>query len=573
MKSLAGYFRKYKIQCFLSPLFKLLEACFELAVPLIVAGIIDNGIVKGDTGYINTHIWFLVLFAAVGFASAICAQYFAAYSACGVSSDIRRALFDKLYRLNVTQYENVGSSQLITSLTSDVNQISSGINLFLRLLLRSPFIVVGAVVMAFTIDWRIALIFVLVVALLSVFIALNMKLAIPAYRKTRKGLDSLVDSCENGISGVKVIRGFNRSADDISAFNSKSGDLCISQKSASDISSWMNPVTFMLINLGICLLIYNGSIHVNAGTLTQGETVALYNYMSQILVELIKLANLIVTVSRAVACAGRVKEILAMPEDDTASKTVNIAEGNHSVEFRNVHFTYSGNSEESLIDINFKIEPGEKIGIIGRTGSGKSTIASLISGIYPPDSGEVLIDGLNLSEISGEAISREIGFALQKTRMFSGSIRDNITAGRKTLSDKEIEDAVYVSCSDEIIKGKTEGLDYTVTAEGSGLSGGQKQRIGLARTLVSKPGLIVFDDSTSALDSATERRFLERVFSLQGDPTVILISQKIKTLRSCDRIMLIEDGRIIAFAKHDELIKTSEVYRQMCELQKEAAAS
>ena len=572
MNTILKYFRNYRLQSILSPVFKLLEACFELAVPVIVAGIIDKCINGGDESYSRSHIWFLVLFAAVGFASAICAQYFAAYSACGVSSDIRRELFGKLFRLNVTQYESVGSSQLITSLTSDVNQISTGINLFLRLLLRSPFIVIGACVMAFTIDWKIALIIVATVAILSVFIAFNMRTAIPAYRKTRQGLDSLVDSCENGISGVKVIRGFNRSSDDISSFNSKSGLLCISQKAASDLSAWLNPVTYMLINLGICLLIYRGSIHFNAGTLTQGETVALYNYMSQILVELVKLANLIVTVSRAAACAARVEDILKISEGSAGNKVTFTSEGNHSIEFKNVSFTYQGNSEESLTDISFKIKPGEKIGIIGRTGSGKSTVASLIAGIYPPDSGEVLIDGTDLKSISDTDLTRTIGYALQKTRLFSGTIRDNITAGRKYLTDKDIDEAAFISCADDVISGKTEGLDYTVTAEGSGLSGGQKQRIGLARTLAGKPGLIIFDDSTSALDSATESRLLSRLFALKGDPTVILISQKIRTLRSCDRIMLVEDGKILAFAPHEELLGASEEYRQLCDLQKEAAS-
>lgn len=574
MRSLISYFRNYRLQSILSPVFKLLEACFELAVPVIVAGIIDKGITGADNEYIKSHVWLLVLFAVVGFASAICAQYFAAYSACGVSSDIRRALFDKLFRLNVTQYEKAGSSLLITSLTSDVNQISSGINLFLRLLLRSPFIVAGACIMAFTIDWRLALIFLLVVAALSAFIALNMRSAIPAYRKTRQGLDTLVDSCDNGISGVKVIRGFNRAKDDIDWFNSKSDLLCKAQKKASDISSWMNPVTYILINLGICLLIYRGSIHFNSGTLTQGETVALYNYMSQILVELIKLANLIVTVSRAVACASRVEEIMSITEDTTEKKEVSLDSAlNHSVEFKNVHFTYSGNSEESLSDISFKIEPGEKIGIIGSTGSGKSTIASLMAGLYPPDSGEVLIDGIRLSDISDTDRSKSIGFALQKTRMFSGTLRDNITAGRKQFTDKDIEEAAFISCSDEIISGKTKGLEYSVNAEGSGLSGGQKQRIGLARVLVSKPGLIVLDDSTSALDAGTEKKFINRLSSLESAPTVVLISQKIRTLKDCDRIMLIEDGKISAFARHDELLSTSEHYRQLCELQQEAGAS
>lgn len=573
MKTLIRYFRNYRLQSILSPVFKLLEACFELAVPLIVAGIIDKGITGSDTEYIKTHIWLLVLFAVVGFASAICAQYFAAYSACGVSSDIRRALFDKLFRLNLSQYEKTGSSQLITSLTSDVNQISSGINLFLRLLLRSPFIVAGACIMAFTIDWRLALIFVLIVSVLSLFVAFNMRSAIPSYRKTRRGLDDLVDSCDNGISGIKVIRGYNRSLDDLESFKSKSGLLCKAQKTAADISAWLNPVTYMLINLAVCVLIYRGSIHFKAGTLTQGETVALYNYMSQILVELIKLANLIVTVSRAAACASRVESVFAIPDEKNKQKEAHLtAKGNHSVEFKNVHFTYFGNSEESLSDISFRISPGEKIGITGRTGSGKSTIASLLTGMYTPDSGKVLIDGIDMSDIAEHDKTSCIGLNMQKTRMFSGTIEDNITAGRKELSSEDIEKAVYVSCTDEIISGKAEGLSYRVNAEGSGLSGGQKQRIGIARTLVSRPGLIILDDSTSALDSGTERRFIDRLSSLEGDPTIVMISQKIRTLKNCDRIMLIEDGRVIAFAGHRDLLAASEEYRNLCQLQGEDAS-
>ena len=455
MRTILGYFKNYKVQSILSPIFKLSEATFELIVPLVIASIIDEGIAKGDTKFIIHRILLLGAFALIGFASAICAQYFAAASAAGISSDIRRDLFKKINNISVSEFEKIGRSNIITGLTSDVNQIQSGINLFLRLLLRSPFIVLGAVFMAFTIDFKLTLIFVLAVILLGLVVFFNMRNAIPAYKNTRKGLDSLVSVTDNGLSGVKVIRGFNRSEDDYLTFEKESTKLNKLQNKAASISSYLNPVTFMIINLAICLLIYRGAIKVDNELLSQGQVVALYNYMSQILVELIKLANLIVTVSRAIACATRVESMLTVVEASAgyASKISNPHDA-HSIEFKDVKFTFNGNSEETIGNLSFKVEASQTIGIIGKTGSGKSTIAQLIAGLYPVDSGEILIDGVAIDTINRFDLSQSIGLCLQKAKMFSGSIKYNISLNRSYVSNDDIDFAISQNIANKDIESR-----------------------------------------------------------------------------------------------------------------------
>ncbi len=570
MNRILGYFRNYKLRSILSPLFKLSEAAFELIVPLVIADIIDNGIPGADKDYIIKRVLLLLLFAVVGFISAICAQYFAATVACDISSDLRRDLFGKIQRLSVSEYEKVGSSKIVTGLTSDVNQIQSGINLFLRLLLRSPFIVLGAVIMAFTISVRMALIFVAAVVSLGIVVAFNMKSAIPSYKKTREGLDVVASHADNGLSGVRVIRGFNRSKDDYKEFMDESFRLFIFQKAAAKISSYLNPLTFLIINFSICVLIYRGGVNVSTGSLSQGQVVALYNYMSQILVELIKLANLIITVSRAAACAGRASYILDLPEDDTHGSAVFDDESRpHSVEFKNVSFCYEGSSEDMISDISFCVDPGETVGVIGMTGSGKSTLAALASGIYKATSGDVLIDGRPIEKYSSASLTKAVGICLQKSAMFKGSILYNISLWRDEVDKETLDEACRVSLADDVISSKKEGVHYDIGANGAGLSGGQKQRIGIARTLAGCPGLLVFDDSTSALDAVTERKFLSNLKTVKNKPTVILISQKIRSVKNCDRIMLLEDGKISAFAPHSELCKTSSVYRELIKLQEE----
>ena len=567
MKLIFDHIGKYKVASILSPVFKLLEACFELTVPLIVAGVIDNGIKKSDMNYVWSHVPILVLFAIVGFASAITAQYFAAYSACGISSGIRKSLHDKLQTLSISDYEKIGSSSMVTLLTSDVNQIQTGINLFLRLLLRSPFIVVGACIMAAVVKPSMALIFVGGTAIMAVVIALNMKLSILRHKQAREGLDSIVKKTSNGIAGERVIRGFNKTEADYGKFEIKSRDLMSSQIKAADFASWLNPLTYAVVNLAICLLIYRGSIHFNSGTLTDGQVVALYNYMSQILVELVKLANLIVSVSRAYACVKRAEGLMnTVSTANYGAKELPLDQA-LSVSLTNVSFTYQGNVEESVKDMSIDIKPGETIGIIGSTGCGKSTVASLISGIYDATEGDVLIDGINIREIKLSSLASSIGMSLQKTRLFKGSLKDNITLGRENLSDEEINEACRLSCSDDVVSSKSEGLDYIISDGGAGLSGGQRQRIGIARALAGHPGLIILDDSTSALDWGTEKKLLKNLNGISSRPTVILISQKVRTCMNCDRIVLMDDGKIEAIAPHDELLKISENYRYMNSLQ------
>ena len=574
MKTVLRYFGNYKLISILSPLFKLSEAAFELIVPLVIADIIDNGIPSEDSVYIQKRVLLLLLFAVTGFVCAIFAQYFAAQAAAGISSDVRRDLFNKIERLSVTDYEKLGSSGIVTSLTSDVNQIQAGINLFLRLLLRSPFIVFGAVIMALTISVRMAMISVVCVLFLGLVVSFNMKSAIPAYKKTREGLDTLAAHAGNGLTGVRVIRGYNRTTDDYGWFKNESDHLNLMQKKAAKISSYLNPLTFLIINLAICLLIYRGGVNVSTGALSQGQVVALYNYMSQILVELIKLANLIITVSRAIACAGRVEKILEMPDDATGGAlSFEDPSKAHSLEFCNVSFRYYGSNEDTLTDVSFAVKPGEKIGVIGKTGSGKSTIGQIASGLYNVTSGTVLIDGNPIDEYSRKSISRAIGLCLQKALMFTGTIAYNITLGREWISDKDLDEAVSISCTDDVTASKNEGLLYEVRSNGTGLSGGQKQRIGIARAIAGRPGLLILDDSTSALDAGTERRFLKNLNTLSNPPTVIIVSQKIRTVKNCDRIIFIDNGRISAIGTHSELKSSSDEYREFLRLQREEESS
>ena len=567
MKLLFSHIGKYKAASILSPVFKLLEACFELTVPLIVANLIDFGIKQSDKNYVYSHVWILVLFAVVGFVSAITAQYFAAYAATGISSGIRKSLHDKIQTLSIADYEKIGSSGAVTLLTSDVNQIQTGINLFLRLLLRSPFIVVGACIMAAVVKPSMALIFVSCTVLLAVVIALNMKFSIVRHKESREGLDDLVKKTSNGISGERVIRGFNKTAEDYKKFEEKSRNLNAAQTKAADFAAWLNPLTYAVVNLAICLLIYRGAVHFNIGDLSDGQVVALYNYMSQILIELVKLANLIVSVSRAYACLKRAEglnSIVSTANNGTKeldpSKAV-------SVSLKNVSFTYQGNNEESVKDFSIDIAPGETIGIIGSTGCGKSTAASLIAGIYNAQKGEVLLDGIDIKKISGSSLAANVGMSLQKTRLFKGTLKDNISLGRDNLSDADISEACRLSCSDDVLASKKEGLDFVISDGGAGLSGGQRQRIGIARALAAKPGLVILDDSTSALDWGTEKKLLNNLDSIAERPTVILISQKVRTCMNCDRIVLMDDGKIEAIAPHEELLKISENYRYMNSLQ------
>ena len=567
MRRLVSYFRSYLKEIILSPVFKLLEAVFELIVPLVVAGIIDNGIANGDKNVITSDIILLVVFAVVGFGCAITAQYFAAYAAGGITSKIRGDLFRHIESMSVESFEKKGSAKIITALTSDCNQISSGINLTLRLLLRSPFIVIGAAIMAFTVSPKMSLIFAGMLVILSLFIAFNMRRLLPLNVSTRESMEDLVSKSSNGISGAKVIRGFNRQDDDYKEFDTMSAKLNILQKKTGAVSALLNPITYVIVNICICLLIYRGAVNVSYGSLTQGQVVALYNYMSQILVELIKLANLIINVSRAIVCAGRVDKFFDIAEEAHGIGEIAEPSQAHSIIFDHVSFRYPDSNNNSLEDLCFEVSPGEMIGIIGKTGSGKSTLASLASGMLKVTEGEVRIDGIKISELSEDSRSRSVSMCLQKAGMFTGSIRYNIALDREYITDDMIALAVRNSCCEEFISAKKDGLDHQIFALGTGLSGGQKQRINIARGLAGCPGIIILDDSTSALDARTEKTFLDNLRNLDNKPTVIMISQKINSVKNMDRIMLLEDGKIDQFAPHNELYKMSESYRHLCSLQ------
>ena len=567
MNLIFRYIGKYKAVSILSPVFKLLEACFELTVPLIIADLIDKGIAASDRSFIYSRIVLLVLFAVVGFVCAITAQYFAAYSANGITAAIREDLFRHITSLSVETYERTGSARIITGLTSDINQISSGINLTLRLLLRSPFIVAGAAIMAFTVSPSMSLIFVGMLALLSLFIFLNMKLLIPLNTRTREAMEKLVTKTSNGISGSKVIRGFNRQDDDCNEFRDMNGMLNVLQKKTGRVSSLLNPITFVIVNLSICLLIYTGAINVSHGDLTQGQVVALYNYMSQILVELIKFANLIVNVSRAVVCAHRIDKFFDLPAEHKGTVDLDDSSRPHGLAFEHISFRYPDSNNDVLSDISFSISPGERIGIIGKTGSGKSTLVSLMAGILRPTQGSITVDGISLYDLTDRSRSSSIALSVQKAGMFTGSVRYNISLDREGITDEMVKSASEISCCDEFISSRPEGYDYKVYGLGTGLSGGQKQRINIARSLAGRPGILILDDSTSALDAGTERKFLSNLDNMDQKPTVIMISQKINSVKDFDRIMLIEDGKISCFAPHEELYSMSGSYRTLCELQ------
>ncbi len=572
MKFLSRYFKQYKKQAIIGPLFKLLEAVFELIVPVLVAKIIDKGIATKDFALIWKYVGLMGAFALIGYVCALIAQYFAAFVANNIGCTIRSDLFKHILGLNMADYDKIGSSGILTSLTDDVNQISNGINLFLRLLLRSPFIVVGACVAAFLIDFKASLIFVCVVIILISIIYFNMRITLPLFKKSRTALGELSGKAENGLSGVKTIRSFNKSADDFATFSNQNADLYKYQLKASSISAMLNPITYVVINLCICLLIYYGAIEVDDGILSKGLVVALYSYMSQILVEVVKLCNLVVNVSKSLACLNKVEKLFAFGDSsshNTDTLSDNDLRNDICVELENVSFTYEKNSDATVNNISFKINKGETIGIIGKTGSGKSTIARLLSGIYGTYSGSIKYCGKELKNLSEKEKADSIGFVTQKINIITGNIKDNIVINRSDISESDINSAVKVSCLDEVIAKDPEGLNKKLyaTGSGTGLSGGQKQRLGIARVLVGNPNFLIMDDSTSALDANTESRFLKNLSEMGKNITMVIISQRIRTVKNCNRILYIDDGEILGFDTHENLYRNLEDYRNFCILQ------
>lgn len=561
MKQLLPFLKNYKAQSFLAPLFKMLEAIFELIVPLVVASIINDGIRKNDLRLVVSRSLVLVLLAVVGMVAAITAQWFAAKAATGFATEVRHALFKKIQSLSFSDIDSIGTSTLITRMTNDVNQAQSTVNMVLRLFLRSPFIVGGAFIMALSINAKISLVFLLVIALLGIVVFAIMKATVPMYKRVQDTLDSVTLTTRENLTGARVIRAFTEEEQEYSLFKQKNNLLARFQRSVGRISALMNPITYVIINLGIVLLIYRGAVNVEAGTLNQGQVVALYNYMSQILVELVKFASLIVTITKGFASGARISSVLDMQNtlehinDDTIYD-------NHTVCFDNVSLTYASAGEESLSDVSFYADKGQVVGIIGSTGSGKSSLVNLIPHYYDATKGRVTVNGRDVKALDKDALRSDIGFVMQKAVLFAGTVRDNIKWGKKDATDEEIVDALKVAqIYDNIIE--KDGLDTVIEQNGANLSGGQKQRLSIARAIVSKPSIIVLDDSASALDFATEKALREAILSLDYKPTLFIVSQRTSSILTADKIVVLDDGRVVDIGTNDELLKSCEIYREI----------
>ena len=562
MKSILKYMRGYGKECVLGPLFKLLEATFELLVPLVVAKIIDVGIANGDTGYIINMCLVMVALGVVGLISAVTAQYFAAKAAVGFAARLRSALMRKMLGLSYTQIDRVGTSTMITRMTSDVNQVQNGVNLTLRLLLRSPFVVFGAMVMAFTIDAEAALVFLAVIPVLCVVVFGIMLITMPMYRKVQSRLDGVTAATRQNLSGVRVLRAFCKEGQQIEDFQGKTRDLTASQLTAGRISAIMNPLTYAIINIAIIALVQVGALKVESGILTQGMVIALYNYMSQILVELIKMANLIITITKAVASGNRLGDMLQI-ETAPANRGEPVDAVAGSVEFQDVSVRYAGTSADSLEGISFRAEPGQTIGIIGGTGSGKSTLVNLIPGLYRASNGRVLIDGMDVTDMNENELRSFIGIVPQKAVLFRGTIRENLLWGREDATDDELWEALDLAQAREVVKDKPGELNAMIEQGGSNLSGGQRQRLTIARALVRKPKILILDDSASALDYATDARLRMCIRKMENPPTTFIVSQRAASVRFADQILVLDDGVLADAGTHEQLLERCSVYQEI----------
>ena len=569
MKKLLYFMKDYKKESVLAPLFKMLEAFFELFVPLVVASIIDDGIVPKDSGHIIRMCLLLLVLAAVGLTCSITAQYFAAKSAVGAATEIRYELFTHIQTLGYEEMDTVGTSTLITRMTSDINQVQNGINLVLRLFLRSPFIVFGAMIMAFTIDVKAAMIFVVAIILLSIVVFGVMFITKPLYKKVQSGLDTILGTTRENLTGVRVIRAFHQEQAEYNKFLAENEELTSLQKFAGKISGLTNPLTFIIINFAILVLIHTGAVRVSLGTLSQGQVVALYNYMSQILVELIKLANLIISVTKAMACFNRIQDVFHIePSMKEGTKTV-AAAGNTTpaVEFKNVSFTYAGGGDHAVENISFKAMPGQTIGIIGGTGSGKSTLVNLIPRFYDVSEGEVDIAGKNIQDYTYGSLRNTISVVPQKAQLFAGTIRDNLTFGCPDATEEQIEEALAISQAKEFVDTKEGRLDAKIEQGGKNLSGGQRQRLTLARALVPQSDILIMDDSASALDYATDARLRKAIQDMKRKPTVFIVSQRTSSIQNADMILVLDDGKIAGQGTHEQLLKSCNIYREIYETQ------
>lgn len=562
MKQLLKFLKPYRKESILGPLFKLLEASFELLVPLVIKAIIDTGI-NGDGGrpYIVKMCLVLIALGLIGMLCSFTAQFFAAKAATGFAADVRHALFKHLEGLSFTEIDRIGTSTMITRMTSDVNLLQNGVNLTLRLLLRSPFVVIGAMIMAFFVDFKAALVFAVVIPVLAVIVFGIMLITMPIYKRAQKALDAVLKSTRENLGGIRVIRAFCKEYSETEEFNVKNEALTDIQKYVGKISALMNPVTYVVINVGVIALIYVGALRVESGILLQGGVVALYNYMSQILVELIKLANMIISLTKAIAGGNRVADVL---NEKSTFVPGNVKSGSSggSVEFKNVNLVYSGSKEAALEDISFKVDPGETIGIIGGTGSGKSSLVHLIPRFYDAASGTVTVDGIDVREYDVNALRDKIGIVMQKAVLFKGSIRENIRWGKPDATDNEIKEAIAIAQATDIIDGKG-GLDYEIEQGGKNLSGGQRQRMTIARALVKKPEILILDDSASALDFATDAALRKAIRDMDSAPTTFIVSQRAASVMYADKIIVLDDGRIAAKGSHKELLEGCKVYSEI----------
>ena len=569
MKQLMMYLKDYKKESILAPLFKLLEAFFELLVPLVMANIIDYGISNRNMGYIGKMGLLLLLLGVVGLASSITAQFFAAKAAVGFSTQLRQALFDHIEDLSFTDIDKAGTSTMITRMTSDVNQVQSGINMTLRLFLRSPIIVFGAMIMAFTIDVKCALIFVVAIPLLSVVVFGIILSTIPMYKKVQAKLDQVLGITRENLTGVRVIRAFHQEAKESDRFRENNEALSAMQIFVGKISACMNPVTYIIVNGAIIALIYTGAVQVNIGNLSQGEVVAIINYMNQILVELVKLANLIVTMTKALACADRVASVFDIGADAAYVETQDqkladkVDKSAPFLDFKHVSLTYQGAGAPTLQDMNFTVNRGDTVGIIGGTGSGKTSLVNLIPGFYPATEGEILLEGRDIRTMSDEELRGRIGVVPQKAVLFKGTIRSNLQWGKPDATEEEMWKALELAQASEVVDGKPGKLDATVAQNGKNFSGGQRQRLTIARALVRNPEILILDDSASALDYATDAKLRAAIRTLEDKTTTFIVSQRASTIRHADKIIVLDDGEIAGMGTHDELLKDCTVYQEI----------
>ena len=574
MKNLLKYLKGYEKQCVLGPLFKLLEAAFELLIPLVVARIVDQGIGSGNTGYIVKMCLVMVALGIIGLAMAVCAQYFSAMAAVGFSTRLRHVLMEHILHLSYSQIDQLGTSTMVTRMTSDINQVQNGVNLTLRLLLRSPFVVFGAMIMAFTIDFQAALVFAGVIPVLSLIVFGIMLITMPMYKRVQSALDGVTSATRQNLAGVRVLRAFCKEDTEVEGFEAQTEGLTTRQLSAGRISALMNPVTYVVINLAVVLLVNVGAVKVEYGILTQGLVIALYNYMSQILVELIKMANLIITLAKAVACGNRLSSVLKLESDqENGAETGDALTGD--VEFRDVTARYAGSASPSLEHISFHARPGQTIGIIGGTGSGKTTLVNLIPRLYDVSEGAVLLDGKKVQDYDMISLRQRIGVVPQKAVLFKGTIRQNLKWGNENATDTELWDALKTAQAQEVVQGKDGALDAPVEQGGANFSGGQRQRLTIARALVRKPSVLILDDSASALDYATDANLRMAIRNMENPPTTFIVSQRAASVRYADEILVLDDGLLVGRGTHDDLLESCPTYQEIyySQFPKEAAGN